>query len=133
MNKKNRALVYFLLWSLFIMLLTGIPGNYIPKAHGFISLLSPDKLVHIFLFIPFAFFFLNFLLLNKTCNYSKSVVWVALIGIVYASLTELLQFYVFIGRNGNIYDFIADSAGLFFGILFFYYRKKRQKQPKTDL
>lgn len=48
------------------------------------------------------------------------------IGIVYGLLTEVLQHYVFVGRNGNSFDFLADGVGAFIGFLAFYlyYRKK---------
>ncbi len=35
----------------------------------------------------------------------------------FALLTEILQKYVFIGRDGNVLDFVADGVGVVVGLL----------------
>ena len=37
------------------------------------------------------------------------------IGLLYAALTELLQYYLFINRYGSFFDFIADAIAVFGG------------------
>ena len=128
MNSRKR-LFLFLSWTLFIMVIMGTPGGYIPKPIGILSLLSPDKIVHLLLFAPLSVFLLSYL---HSLNYNNTftnnaVIWVLFYGIVYAILTELLQFYVFIGRNGNLYDTIADILGTVLGIIIFNKWIKKKK------
>ena len=49
-----------------------------------------------------------------------------LITLAYGALTEALQAYIFSGRYGSIYDFLADVIGCVLGIFIFrvIYRKK---------
>ena len=39
-----------LVWAIMILFLTGMPGTYFPKVATFWEWLSPDKLIHIFIF-----------------------------------------------------------------------------------
>ncbi len=108
-----------ILWAIMIFIIIAIPGNYIPRAHGFWELLSPDKIVHLAMFTPLAFLLARDQ--NRKSGNIKTALWVSLIfGIIYAILTELLQFFVIPGRNGNIYDAIADIIGVLLGIFLFY-------------
>ncbi len=126
MSRARKSLIYFVLWSLLILVLTGIPGNYIPKPQNFLRLFSPDKIVHLLMFAPFAVLFLRFLYsLESEILLKKFPVFSTLIiGIIYATGTELLQIFVFIGRSGNVYDAVADTVGVLLGILFFNKRMK---------
>jgi len=111
------------------MVIMGIPGDYIPKPIGILSLLSPDKIVHFLLFAPLSVFLLSYLH-SLNCNNAftnNAVIWVLFYGIVYAILTELLQFCVFIGRNGNLYDAMADILGTILGIIIFNKWIKKKK------
>jgi VanZ family protein len=53
---------------------------------------------------------------------------IAIVGITlaYGLLTEVLQDTVFVRRDGNAFDFLADSVGAFAGWISFhlYFRKK---------
>ena len=53
-----------------------------------------------------------------------------LIAAAYGGLTELLQNYLFRGRYGSIYDFLADLIGCVLGIFIFNlaFRKKNCKK-----
>jgi len=128
MKKSKSRLTAFVLWTLFILIVVGIPGSYIPQPVSFWRLLSPDKIVHIFLFAPFAFFLLRYLFsLPELHSKIKFPFLLTLfLGIIYATITELLQFFVFVGRNGNIYDTIADTIGVITGI--FIYKKWGHKK-----
>ena len=117
-----------IVWAIGILILIGIPSSYIPKTITFLDWASPDKIVHFILFggqsflIMYAFKEQYFEGVNRFLIASIAIC----IGIVYGLLTELLQYYVFVGRNGNAFDFIADFIGAFIGFLAFYlyYRKK---------
>jgi VanZ family protein len=125
MNKK-RWVVF--LWALLILVIMGIPGNYFPQTTPFIKLFSPDKIIHLCLFAPFSFFLLNsFTDRHSSQNiFSRHNVLTFILGTVYAFLTELLQFFVFVGRNGNYVDAIADIIGVIIGIVFFSFWRKRK-------
>lgn len=118
---KKYSLFLFISWSVLILIITAIPGNYLPQPLGFINLFSPDKIAHIFIFTPFSYLFLGFLLLSNTAKFNKRKYYffVLFCGIIYASFTELLQLFVIVGRSGNFYDFIADLIGVFLGIIVF--------------
>ena len=111
-----------LVWALFILILTGIPGNQIPKIPDFLEWLSPDKIVHLIMFG-----LLSYLILYgsrqqyyKSKNRSYYVISAVLIAAVYGIFTELLQVYLFTGRNGNIFDAAADLLGAVGGGIAYY-------------
>lgn len=117
-----------LVWALIIMLLTGLPGTYFPEVTSFWEWLTPDKAIHIFIFGVQAFLLLfafgeQYSLVRNRLVYSSLL----LITILFALLTEVLQAYVFIGRDGNVYDFIADVIGVGVGFVahILYFKKKK--------
>ena len=114
------------LWLAGIFLLTLLPGNYFPSLSSFWSLFSPDKVVHIAMFSGLAFL-LAFGFKRQYPNLSLRCifVWVALISTFIAILTEFLQWYLPIKRDGNIYDAIADIAGVFIGFAAFFILKNK--------
>ncbi len=118
-----------LVWALFVLILTGVPGAYFPEVKSFWEWLSPDKLVHIFIFGVQAFLLLipfseQYLTGRNRLLYRAALL---LIAILFALLTEVLQAYVFIGRNGNLYDFIADVIGVGVGLLAYILLNKKKK------
>ena len=108
-------------WALIVLVLTGLPGNYLPEVPTFCNLLEPDKIVHVFIFGVFTV--LMALVLTRSYRTLRSAFAIAAqaIGtvIAYGGITELLQGYVFIGRTASIYDFIANSVGCIAGYLCF--------------
>ncbi len=117
-----------LVWALIILLLTGLPGTYFPTVISFWDWLSPDKVVHIFIFLVQTFLILvafrtQYLLGSRRLVYTWLLISIIT---VFALLTEVLQAYVFIGRDGNTYDFIADFIGVLVGYLAYnlYFKKK---------
>lgn len=105
------------------MILTGMPGQMIPKVQGFLDLFAPDKLVHLFIFGLF-----QWLLLKESGKVeekaSKYNIYATLIvSLGYAALTELLQWKLFINRQGSVLDFVADAVGILAGWLVYRYGK----------
>jgi len=117
-----------LVWALIILLLTGLPGTYFPTVISFWDWLSPDKVVHIFIFFVQVLLILVAFRTQYLLGTRRLVYTWLLISIVtaFALLTEVLQAYVFIGRDGNVYDFIADFIGVLVGYLAYnlYFKKK---------
>lgn len=109
-------------WGLFVLLLTGMPGNYVPSVLSFLDWASPDKIVHFVLFGGQSFLFLYGFRHEYIQGKNRKLIIAIAIGfsIFYGMLTEIMQNYVFIGRNGNLYDFYADTLGAILGFLAFY-------------
>jgi len=117
-----------IVWAILVFVLTAVPGNYIPISITFLDWASPDKIVHFILFGGQSFLIL-FAIREQYFSGNRRFVFASVaigLGIVYGLLTEVLQYYVFVGRDGNLFDFIADVIGAFMGFLAFYllFRKK---------
>ncbi len=110
-----------ILWIMIILVLVGVPGNYFPEVISFWKWLNPDKIIHLLIFgiltillirgfrKQYSFIFLR--------SYSKQIALI--FGIFFGLLTEVLQIFVFTGRNGNVYDFIANALGCLLGLLIY--------------
>jgi len=122
----SKYYIPFAVWASVIFIIIAIPGTYIPKPHGIWEMLSPDKIVHLLMFAPFSFL-LAWGLFRTKKRWGLIFFLSTFFGIIYAISTELLQFYVIIGRNGNIYDALADIIGVSIGLILFYilYKGKR--------
>ncbi len=122
-----------IIWALIILLLTGLPGTYFPQIQSFWDWLSPDKVVHVFIFTVQMFLVLIAYRTQYLSGNTRLIntLLIILLVTVYALLTEVLQAYVFIGRDGNLYDFLADFVGILIGLLVFnLYKKKNLSKNK---
>lgn len=118
---KIRKLWPAIVWALFILVLMGTPGNYFPSVNSFWDWISPDKIVHVFVFGTLSFLILRGLLPQYIASSRRYVfvIWAVGLALAYGLLTEVLQAHVFVGRNGNAFDFYADGIGAFVGWLGF--------------
>lgn len=105
------------MWLITITVLSGYPGNKIPKS----PFLNFDKLVHLGVY-----FILSIMLCywfytkdDKNSTSIKTSVLIILFGIFYGGFMEMLQEYIFINRSGNWYDFFANTIGAFLGVILF--------------
>jgi VanZ family protein len=105
-----------LLWALFIMIICAIPGDKIPKL-SFLEWLKPDKIVHILVFSVLSILLLRTFLDAKTLNWNeKSIaVFSIVLSSAYGILVEILQYFVFINRSGDVRDAIANTIGAIIG------------------
>jgi len=117
-----------IVWALIILVLTGLPGTYFPTVVSFWDWLSPDKVVHVFIFFVQTFLLLvafrtQYLLGSRRLVYAWAIFSIISL---FALLTEVMQAYVFVGRDGNVFDFIADVVGVLVGYLAYnlYFKKK---------
>lgn len=120
-----------IVWALIILVLTGLPGTYFPTVVSFWDWLSPDKVVHVFIFFVQTFLLLvafrtQYLLGSRRLVYAWTIFSIISL---FALLTEVMQAYVFVGRDGNVFDFIADVVGVLVGYLAYnlYFKKKLNK------
>jgi len=116
------------LWSIIILILSGVPGNMIPKVENFWSWLRPDKIMHIFLYGVFFYLLLNSVAkhLNTAVLGIKRLIILLTIGIIFAALTEILQAKIFINRDGSLYDFIANMIGCLAGLTIYLVTSKKK-------
>lgn len=129
-----RNLLPGILWGIVILILSGIPGNYVPSVFGFLDWISPDKLIHLIMYLVFVFVLLRGMRkYQNTKEVSRRVIYSILgTGIVLGGVTEILQNIVFIRRNGNVYDFIADIIGCLIGlIVYLVYQRKKNKESSV--
>lgn len=118
-----------ILWSLFILVLIGFPGNQIPRIPSFIEWLSPDKILHIVIFglLSYLVLYGNRKQYLKSKHRSSYIVVAIIISSMYGLVTEILQFYVFIGRSANIYDCYANTLGAFIGGMAYFLQHSKNK------
>lgn len=124
-----------IVWALFILVLTGIPGDEIPKIPDFLEWLSPDKIVHLVMFGLLSYFILygNRQQYFESKNRSYYVISAVLIAAVYGIITELLQVYIFTGRNGNIFDGAANLLGAVGGGVAYYLQHYKNKDKTKSI
>jgi VanZ family protein len=102
-----------ILWAAFIMVICGIPGDAVPAIYVF----SFDKLGHSIIFFILYVLILAPLQKDGRHNFRQHLT-ATILTIAFAGLTEILQDHVFINRNGEVMDFLADSLGAVLGYFF---------------
>ena len=121
---KSRPLMRFInynrwsiLWFTAIIILTILPGKVFPALPSFMDLFQPDKLVHIFLFAVFFILqvraFVRQDVFPALAGHAVPVTFI--IGLLLGAGTEVMQELFVPMRTGDIYDFIADTAGCLVG------------------
>ena len=110
----------FIVWTALIFALCSMPGKAIPKIN-WLELLSFDKFVHASIFFVEQILFMRALLsLNEGNFFKQNFKWVSvLFCIAYGGWLEIMQYYIFSERSGDILDFIANSTGCITGLLLF--------------
>ena len=112
-------------WLASILILTAIPGKYVPKVQSLHDLLEFDKLVHILLFTGLVFLALrSFVTQYRTNSQRLLYVVIVITAIATGGVTELMQQYI-LGRQGSLYDFGADALGCLIGMVLFNLMKEK--------
>lgn len=134
-DKQNKSLKYFspaVIWGVFIIILTGIPGNAFPKIPTFIEWLGPDKVIHVIIYSIFGYL-LHSGFVKQFSEKKKRYIIILhslIVGSLFGAITEIMQYYIFIGRNGNIFDFCANVFGCLIGISIYYLRYSKKNYQK---
>ena len=116
---KIKSFRLAIIWFLFILLLVSVPGTFIPSIQTFAEWLQWDKLTHFVLFGSFSFFLIiGFLKENHKTTWQIYCIAI-FISILYGAFTEWWQKYVCINRDGNMFDFYADTIGAILGGVFY--------------
>lgn len=97
-----------------------MPGDTMPEKI-FLGLASIDKVGHTMLFAILVLILLTNLVKQfRMYHYLNAFRLLSLtVGILYGGLIEIIQFYYYPGRMGDIRDFVADIIGCFLGLLVF--------------
>ena len=104
----NKFRVLLLIYMVFILSLSSLPGESIPKSW----LLSFDKLIHLI-----EYFILGILLMNSMKSIStKMLIVVIPAGIFFGMMDEYLQSFIS-GRFSSGGDVLADTIGVIIGSL----------------
>jgi len=108
----------FIIWCSLVIIATLYPGNHLPEISRLPIIERLDLVIHFFLFLVFGFL-LTAILLHKTRASSILVILgITLIsGIIFAALTEFLQWLLPVNRNASFQDCIADVTGVIAGSL----------------
>ncbi len=121
-KNKILRLLPAIFWLLVITVVSGFPGDKVPK----VAIWHFDKLVHSGIYLV-----LTLLILMGFSNYYsiqsnrvKLGVLVVLFGITYGGFMEILQHNIFINRSGNWQDFLANGLGAIIGVFVFPIIKK---------
>jgi len=110
-----------IIWGIIILLLLGMPGDKLPGIY-FLNIPYFDKIVHVFLFLIFVFLLKYGYTKQHSFKILKQYSFILSLstGILYGGLTEIFQGSIFQSRTSDLFDFTADVAGCFSGLLLWY-------------
>lgn len=98
-------------WTLLILVLCTIPGRDLPD----IQIVSADKVGHLGIFAVFGWLWMRTSPPSELHRHFKLVL---LFGVAYAILTEVYQGLLPFGRIPDVWDALANTAGLLIGATF---------------
>ena len=108
--------LFTIIWAVIILLLTLTSGG----SNANIEFVYTDKLVHLIIFLV-----LSFLVIvgvskqNGIRVKTKTIITSVLLCMLYGILIEFIQ-YTLPQREFDYFDFLANNAGVVFGVLMFY-------------
>jgi VanZ family protein len=119
----------FFAWALGIFVASSIPGEDFPNW----SIFSQDKLLHFIVFFGFA------LLLERALHHQlrwpslsrRSHLVTFVVAVLYGSFDELHQFFV-PGRNPDVFDLCADTAGAVVAVFVVWALTRRRSLPAKE-
>jgi VanZ family protein len=116
-NLNFKSFIPAIIWLLVILIISGFPGNKVPK----IPVWQFDKLIHSIIYLVLSILLLMPFSVQYITNKKrlKTQLIIILVGISYGGFMEILQHYIFINRSGNLYDFIANAIGAIIGVLIY--------------
>ena len=125
-QKKSVRFIKFLpgiAWFLFVLVLICLPGEDMPEEPGWLNIPEFDKLVHAALFGGIVFWFCMPFKKSIISRPDKTNLFIkiAIATIVWGITTEYIQKFFIDGRQFDLLDWAADSAGA--AIAFFVSRK----------
>jgi hypothetical protein len=111
--RKAARLAMAVLWTLVILILCWMPGDWVQEVEGgspWFQIPDLDKVIHWGIFVAFTVLWL------RTSTSRWRYLWVALAGLAVAVVTEVVQELPAIGRDGEVGDAITDLIGVAIGL-----------------
>lgn len=108
-------IIFAIVWVLIIAVLHAIPGSDIPKIN-FVDFFQLDKLIHAFIFTIGIYLFAVALAEQQKKHFLS---YLTISFIAYGLVLEVLQGLIFVQRTTDLLDWLADSVGVFIGVLIF--------------
>jgi VanZ family protein len=100
------------IWTSLMIFFSSLPGNKLPEI---VSFWQWDKVAHAAEYFVFSVLLFRYFVLGQHKSPDQALCFCLVIGISYAALDELHQFFI-PKRECSIYDFIADAVGILAGI-----------------
>ena len=105
------------IWSVIIFILLATPGSGLPRQH-ILNIPNLDKVLHAILFFVFTWLWAKKIHKDKpNINIKKQIIIIAVIATLYGIALEYVQ--LFVDRDFDIWDMVADGAGAFACVLFY--------------
>ena len=104
-----------IVWAIFIAVLHAIPGSDLPN-FNLSNLFQIDKLVHAIVFAIGIYLFAIALVTQQNKNFLSYLI---VSFVVYGLILEVLQETIFVERSTDLLDWLADTIGVFIGVLIF--------------
>ena len=104
-----------IVWAIFIAVLHAIPGSDLPN-FNLSNLFQIDKLVHAIVFAIGIYLFAIALVAQQNKNFLSYLI---VSFVVYGLILEVLQGTIFVERSTDLLDWLADTIGVFIGVLIF--------------
>ena len=113
-HRQKLTIISLLFYWPLIFILTHIPVPQLVRKAG-----VSDKSLHFIAFLILVFLLWFAISPDGRVNWRKAAVWwVFFVVVGYGAFDEWLQQY-FVGRSGNVVDFLANLAGTFAGLVLF--------------
>ena len=102
-------------WFFLVLILICLPGDDLPKTGDWMAAVYFDKWVHVGLFFILTFLFMIPICKSKLPEKIKwnVVIKIALSACIWGITTEFIQKFFIVGRAFDLFDWAADTAGIF--------------------
>src|SRR5204863_7426856 len=112
----------------FVLILCGLPGKDFPDL-TFLEWLKPDKIIHLFLFGIQCYLLIKAFnqMEESSALFKNAIIYSLTLSISYGVVVEILQTYIFIQRDGDVRDAIANAIGALLGVWIYRKRNKKKK------
>lgn len=113
----HRSLFKAYIVSFLILVVCLLPGSTFPSTG--VEWVSLDKVIHLIMYVPLAWTLAyGFRLQSRYAKWQeKALLYTFILASVYGALVELLQFALTPDRAAELWDFVADVAGVVLGLL----------------
>jgi len=113
-------MIWSFLWIIIVGFMYAIPGQDLPSISLW-DVLNFDKAAHFLVFLILTITLIVGLRKQQRFSYFQrnGVNIAAVFALIYGGILELMQGWVFIERTSDWLDFLANTVGILFGMLFY--------------